>query len=451
MSVNTGFPFLDQNILIYAGALVGIGACLLGIVYMLSKFFENKRMEAWAKTEAAYMMVPFLLLLILSIISPLLAPMVQDIDPIRYNALCDGKVVDGSKCHLVVGEAYLRSIFSESLDIEQNVLRLSFYFSIAKSMFSTSGSGIFAAAGVKITNSLVYAFTVPALGLLNFVSRLVTTTMVISGGFLVLYRLVFSFVPLVTLGFLLRIIPATRMLGGLLIAVALASYFFLPMMLCVADSIYLNIPPAPNNNLDGREYRLSRFVPVNIDVYDFGGGKNDISMLFREKSAGNPLSDAMAQMDTVRNDITQGINSNSQLGGLSSRDLLTNPSSKSAVGEVLDSMLNDVTKTFSLHTAQMLVQMLEGAYTSAVLAAGIIFPNTAQGALSITMSSYDGSTITSTHISPLLFIFVDELTNVWIFSGLVLYIAAITLVGVIKTLSPLLGGDVEIAGLSRLI
>jgi hypothetical protein len=67
------------------------------------------------------------------------------------------------------------------------------------------------------------------------------------------------------------------------------------------------------------------------------------------------------------------------------------------------------------------------------------------------MSSYDGSTITSTHISPLLFIFVDELTNVWIFSGLVLYIAAITLVGVIKTLSPLLGGDVEIAGLSRLI
>ena len=449
---------LHSNVLIYASVLVGIGITLVAIAYMVSKFLENKKMEAWARTEAAQMMVPFLLLIVLFIMEPLIAPIVHDIDPDRYSALCgNNQVVPDNMCHVVVGEAYLRSLTEETLDIQQNMLRLSFYLSLFKSMFSSTGQGIFSAVGTKITNSLVYAFTTPSLGLLNFMSRLVATTMMVSGGFLVLYRfMIFGFLPIITVGFLLRIVPATRMLGGLLIALALASYYFLPVMLSVADSIYLSIPPAENNPPPGtdstgmQQFRISRFVPTGLDVYDFNGdpGQN-ISNIFRSTDQTNPLETKLKETSTVR-DIATGI---FQKKGID----ISNPSSnaltgqKTVVQETVSSMLDDAKTLFSGKSLIMTVGIVEGVYSSLVLATGFIFPNTAGGALSFDFTFKDSTQITHTYTSPLVFILVDEITNVWVFIGLMLYIVIITLIGVIKTLSPLLGGDVEIAGLSRLI
>jgi|GEM_PF-4356888 len=441
---------LHSNVLPFAGVLVGIGIVLVAVFYMLSKFLENKKMEAWAKTEAAQMMVPFLLLIVLFIMEPLIAPIVHDIDPIRYGKLCNGNVVPDNMCHVVVGEAYIRSLTEETLDIQQNMLRLSFYLSLFKSMFSSTGQGIFSAVGVKITNSLVYAFTTPSLGLLNFMSRLVATTMMVSGGFLVLYRfLIFGFLPIITLGFLLRIVPATRLLGGLLIALALASYYFLPLMLSVADSMYLSIPPAQNNNYDGKEFRISRFVPTGFTVYDFNGDTSNISDIFRGSVQGNPLETALEETDAARTTATGILNSN----GIDVNDpnALSNPQSNSIVQETITSMLGDVNNIFSGKSMVMALDVLKGAYSSLVLATGFIFPNTAQGALSFDFTSVDNKQISRTYTSPMLFVLVDEITNVWVFIGLMLYIVVITLVGVIKTLSPLLGGDVEIAGLSKLI
>jgi hypothetical protein len=452
--MTTPITALHSNVLPYAGMLVGIGIALVAIFYMLSKFLENKKMEAWAKTEAAQMMLPFLLLIVLFIMEPLIAPIVHDIDPVRYNALCNGNVVPDNMCHVVVGEAYIRSLTEETLDIQQNLLRLSFYLSLFKSMFASTGQGIFSAVGVKITNSLVYAFTTPSLGLLNFLSRLVATTMMVSGGFLVLYRfLIFGFLPIITLGFLLRIVPATRLLGGLLIAIALASYYFLPVMLSVADSIYLNIPPAANNpppgTGTGMQFRLSRFVPTGFDVYDFSGDVSDISNIFRNPTQGNPLETALEETDATRNIITSTLSNNGV--DVNSPAALSSPQSNSLAQETITSMAGDVSNLFSGKSLSMAVGVLEGAYSSLVLATGVIFPNTAQGALSFDITSANNGQISHTYTSPLVFILVDEITNVWVFIGLMLYIVVITLVGVIKTLSPLLGGDVEIAGLSRLI
>jgi hypothetical protein len=459
----TPIATLHSNVLPYAGVLVGIGIALVAVFFMLSRFLENRRLEAWSKAEAAQMIVPFLLLIALFIMEPIIAPLVQDIDPIRYNSLCDGKVVPDNMCHVVVGEAYLRSITEETMDIQQNLLRLSFYLSLFKSMFASTGQGIFSAVGVKITNSLVYAFTVPSLGLLNFLSRLIATTMMVSGGFLVLYRfLIFGFLPLVTLGFLLRILPATRLLGGLLIAIALASYYFLPLMLSVADSIYLSIPPAENNpppgtSSDGMQFRISRFVPTGFDVYDFNGDTSDISSIFRNPAQGNPFETALEDTNAARDIATSAINSrlssstNGQITDISSPNALSDANSNSIVQETITSMLGDVNTLFSGKSLVMALDVLNGAYSSLVLATGFIFPNTAQGALSFDIGFADSSQISRTYTSPLVFILVDEITNVWVFIGLMLYMVAITLLGVIKTLSPLLGGDVEIAGLSRLI
>jgi hypothetical protein len=441
---------LHSNILPYTAVLVGIGIALVAVFYMLSKFFENKKMEVWARQEAAQMALPFLLLIVLLLLEPLLAPMVHEIDPIRYGKLCGNAIVSDSMCHIVVGEAYLRSLTEETLDIQNNLLRMSFYLSLAKSMFSSAGQGVFAAAGVKITNTLVYAFTVPSLGMLRFVSGLVSTTMMVCGGFLALYRfLVFGFLPILTLGFLLRIVPASRQLGGLLIAIALASYYFFPFMLSVADAIYLSLPVAENNHYDTREYRISRFVPTGLDVYDFSGDFDDISNIFRDTPTGNPFESTLRDMDstigTVENRFTEsGVDINSE-------NVLTDPDSNSLVQATLKSMLVDVENTFSGKTITLALDMVSGAYTSLIMAAGFIFPNTAQGALTIDLTSRDGTQITKTHISPLVFVLVDELTNVWIFMGLVFYILAVAMIGAIKGLSPLLGGDVELAGLTRLI
>ncbi len=444
---------LHSNILPYTAILVGIGVALAAIFFMLSRFFENKKMEAWARQEIAQMALPFLLLIVLLLLEPLLiASMVHDVDPIRYEKLCGNAIVDDSMCHIVVGEAYLRSLTEETLDIQQNLLRMSFYLSLAKSMFSSAGQGVVAASGTKISNSLVYAFTVPALEMLKFVSGLLSTTMMVCGGFLALYRfLVFGFLPMLTLGFLLRIVPATRQLGGLFIAIALASYYFLPFMLSVADAIYLSLPVAENNKYsdDGKEFRISRFVPTDIDVYDFNGDVGKIDNIFRDTQTGNPFETALVNMDSG----ISTVNSEFASGGvdINKENVITDSSSNSLLQDVLNGMLSDAGKTLTGKTIAMAASMVAGAYTSLVMAAGFIFPNTAQAFLSFDFRTNDNTQITQTHISPLVFILVDELTNVWIFMGLVLYIVAVALIGAIKGLSPLLGGDVELAGLTRLI
>ncbi|MCX6774021.1 MAG: hypothetical protein NTY68_03445 [Candidatus Micrarchaeota archaeon] len=438
----TPYAELNRQFVMYGGAVVGIGIALIAISFILGKFFDNRKMQEWAKAEVLQMVTPFLLMLVLFMLVPLLNPLIDDMDHLRYAEICNNpdypehNINEG--CHAAIGGAFLNSITQESVDIQRNIMRLGFFISLPKSVFSMpAGGGMIGATGSIVFNSLIFIFTNTSMDILLNMSRFLTTTIMVSGGFLMVYRfLVFSFVPVLTLGLLLRIIPVTRPLGGLLMSIAIVSYLFMPMMLVFADSIYMNIVPDENNG----GMRISKFAPTNFDFYDFNGTGLKLGEVGKANDPNNPgpaydfskaLEDANAREADVISEMGQkGID-------------FENPNNVTVSSFIAD-IFN--TNTF-LKGLKVGGGMAVGMANSVRLMSGFIFPTVSQ----MSIFYLGNGEVAHSYISPLVFILVDEMTNVWIFIGLMLYISAISVIAVIKTLSPFLGGDVEIAGLTKLI
>jgi len=439
----TPYSELNSQFVQYGGAIVGIGVALIAIFFILGKFFDNKKMQEWSKMEVLQMVTPFLLLLVLFTLVPLLNPLIQDMDPVRYSSICDipnnpdQSINEG--CHAAIGEMFLDDILQETIDIQRNILRMGFFVSLPKSIFSMpAGGGVIGSTGTIVFNSIVYVFTNTSMNILIGFSKFLTTTMMVSGGFLMLYRfLIFSFVPLLTLGLMLRILPATRPLGGLLMSIAIVSYFFMPMMLVVSDSIYMSITPNDNN------MRISKFAPMSLKFYDFKGNSLNLGEVGKAEDPNNPspaysFDDALA----AANEHEAIVLDEMGRGGIDfNRPETVN--SNSVANFLEDFFTGDIL----LQGTKTVGGVLLGMANSMRLMAGFIFPSMAQ----ISFFYLQNGAVANTNISPLIFILVDEMTNVWIFIGLMLYISAISVIAVIKTLSPFLGGDVEIAGLTKLI
>jgi hypothetical protein len=433
---------LNRQFVMYGGAVVGIGIALIAISFILGKFFDNRKMQEWAKAEVLQMVTPFLLMLVLFTLVPLLNPLIQDMDPLRFAEICNNQdypqydINEG--CHAAIGGAFLNSITQESIDIQRNIMRLGFFISLPKSIFSMpAGGGVIGSTGSIVFNSMIFIFTNTSMDILLNMSRFLTTTIMVSGGFSMVYRfLVFSFVPLLTLGLLLRIIPVTRPLGGLLMSIAIVSYFFMPMMLVFADSIYMNIAPDGNNG----GMRISKFAPMNYDFYDFNGTGMNLGEVGKANDPNNPspaydFSTALADANAREKDVQTE---------MSKKNIdFNNPDPKS-VNSFIEDIFNG--NTF-LKGLKVVGGIVVGMANSIRLMAGFIFPTVAQ----MSIFYLGNGEVAESYISPLVFILVDEMTNVWIFIGLMLYISAISVIAVIKTLSPFLGGDVEIAGLTKLI
>jgi hypothetical protein len=241
-----------------APSLLGIAVAFGVGMYLAGTFLQNDKLKEAARREM------YELVLIVMFLSFFLVPlgdiasaMVKLVDPKGSGYYCptqDSQQV----CHLLVGRGYLNAMAAESFATVESVIS---FYGLSKMTESVSINVQKAQAGrdVGLGKSMVPMNLIIEV----FLSYLKTIIIVSTTQFYLLDFFVHAFPTLLLTGAMLRILPFSRKVGGTLIAVALAMYFFYPTMLSVFDSIYFSIEPSIETHM-----RLNR-----IDIFWGGGGQ----------------------------------------------------------------------------------------------------------------------------------------------------------------------------------
>jgi hypothetical protein len=270
-----GFKEVWEAGLVFAGALLGISSVLSGLVYMLSELLQNEKMKGWAKielTEVFYsalilaMAMPTLLLIDNVVQGALIGQGGSQANTVYWIPMADyGTFSSGQKyylmdicgpriasdpisvyhgvesCHIRLGIWYLRTIFDEAK---------TFAFDIYLSYIATSMLSEFT-INIEFVSEKAGFFTfTPWRGFFtmgNKVKELVfdwaiKLMMLTKFQEVMLYFIGTALFPaLFTIGVVLRTFAFSRKLGGLLLAMAIALYFVFPAFYAFGALVMLEI------------------------------------------------------------------------------------------------------------------------------------------------------------------------------------------------------------------
>lgn len=259
---------IQNSLFVFWGGIAAlvfmITILITALVYMLGNFLMNEKLKNWAKSEVVelfYSAVIFSIIVVVYLNGTEIAKhFAYSIDGFAANIVCNtnnplfntfmhnGKPIDygyGSlPCHLRVAKNFMATLFYEAAGFVKAVGITSSWYSFLSSFsidFTLVGSDTYLSGGTlniaplaflgAKNNALTFLFEngVRALLLIRFQEILINFI----GTAL--------FPVFLTAGLILRIFTITRKLGGLLMAIALSLYFIYPIFYIVGSSIYTSI------------------------------------------------------------------------------------------------------------------------------------------------------------------------------------------------------------------
>lgn len=433
-------------------ALLAIGILLTGIVYMAGSFLMNDKVKMWAKNEAVEIFYSgVILVMVVGAVSsaqgvadsltaafdPTTAALVCNTGPNAIPAFNQFTIngqdrIDSGynllPCHMRVAKNFLATLFYETAGFVKTVGIVHSWYTYLSSFsidFTPVGTTTFFSGG---------AFSHALFGFLNtknnalqflFENGVKILTMVRFQEILLNFIAIAMFPVLLASGLVLRTFMLTRRLGGLLMAIAFSLYFVYPIFYVMGDGI-LNAVASQNPQNPGQ------YNPILASL------TYDVSALPPKFT--NSQLPAMAESNGINTnamDVSQ--NFLAQLGSLTSatncQDQLDTIKKMEAGGTVA----TDDTKTQSAldlfgSDNKMLGSWLDDAYTKG-------------GPTFLGMHSANKFNTSFTSI----LVGIDVLAKALFFSMFFSFLAIFATIASIKSLSPMLGGDVEIAGLTHLI
>ncbi|MFN7991234.1 MAG: hypothetical protein U0R44_03690 [Candidatus Micrarchaeia archaeon] len=284
--------FLDMwhDWLWFAGAALGLATALTAVVYMLSELLQNDRMKGWAKLELSEIFYSALIIALALVALPTIDAVVQGAlgvsntggtsggnpGPLgsitsawirtqdtgsftasqQYQALdiCGAPIAANPRsvyngiesCHIKLGIWFLRELFDEGKSYAFNIyldyiktsmiseftINIEFLFEQAGFFTFTPWKGFFT-MGNKI-KELVFDWCIKLLMLLKF--QEVTLRFIATALFPALF----------IIGVMLRTFSFTRKIGGLLLAMAIALYFVFPAFYAFGALIMLDLKNDPS-------------------------------------------------------------------------------------------------------------------------------------------------------------------------------------------------------------
>lgn len=424
-----------------AAILLAISIMLAGAVYMAGNFLMNDKVKEWAKTEAVEIFYSGVILAVIVGIcasaTGVAESLTRQIDPYSANVACntdvepfnyfrfhDKKPVDSGyaqlPCHMRVAKNFLATLFYETAGYVKAVGITHSWYTYLSSFsmdFTPVGTTTFF-SGASFSHSI--------LGFLNaknnalaflFDNGVKTLTLIRFQEVLMNYIGLALFPVLLAAGLILRAFMLTRKLGGLLMAIALSLYFVYPMFYVWGDSVLTSLKLEYGDQTKPFEER-SALGQIFVDLDALPG-----------KLSSDPL-----QSNTQSEDFK--VNPD---GDASMQKFLDQMSVLTATGkckEVMEKQDNPPSEGWLDYwlgyfgtTNPLLGNWLSGAY----LKGGI--------------GSFQG--INPSFASIL--VGIDVLAKALFFSVFFSFLSVFATIAAIKTLSPMLGGDVEIAGLTHLI
>ncbi|MFA5077307.1 MAG: hypothetical protein WC488_02680 [Candidatus Micrarchaeia archaeon] len=432
-----------------AVALLTISVFLAGLVYMVGNFIANEKVKMWAKTEVVEI---FYSGVILAIIVGIVASgtgvaeaLTKEFDPYTSGMVCgkdappafntftlkEGKPLDPAyqlvPCHIRVAKNFLATIFFETAHFVKAVGITHSWYTYLSSFsvdFTPVGTTTFF-SGAGYSHSI--------LGFLNAKNNALQFLFENGIKILILTRfqeILLNFIavalfPLLLIaGLVLRTFMLTRKLGGLLMAMALSLYFIYPIFYIIGDMVLTSVILDQNY---AQDLPLEERPALAVIFTDFEGLPPKLNDLAPGGSA-SPQETADVAVDGAA--VSQTAQAQmSALFGKQSTCAETKLDVESMQDEVTETSIVDViTDMWGLGSSSQettLGKFLGDAYS----AGGSWNP-----------ASFDS-----------IIVGIDVLAKALFFSAFFSFISIFVTISSIKTLSPMLGGDVEIAGLTHLI
>ena len=255
------FSMWGENYILISVLVVGISAALVAIIYQLGRILQDKKMSEWAKQEFyqvfASLVIIALVFFAITSINTILLSLIEKGEAgssLGFKCFATGcyyeewELTQGSldppkavakvctqHCHMELAKSYLNSTF--------NVVRYYAAAQIGMAGWITLLSDTELNLGVFLKSGTLAPLSGCALIDQTFewmIDTMFTLMGVIKGNWIMLNLVEYAIFPLFLIwGIILRILPITRKLGGLLIAMALVLYFFYPAFI-ILEGIMLS-------------------------------------------------------------------------------------------------------------------------------------------------------------------------------------------------------------------
>ncbi len=398
-------PGLDYTTLLTTwGFLIGIALMLSVLIavlaYVVSSFFGDDKLKAWAKTEvfqAAFSAV--MVVLIVSFIATVnvISTGVAQLDP-AASIVCSQPNVP---CHIAVAKNYLNTIFDSASYEAKELLFLNNWFLVLSQM-SVSYQQLFPPFA-NISSPLLAGLSVPAETISTAFDMLVKSMIALKfQEFLIDFTEQLFFPIFVVMGLIARCFSFTRKFGGLMIALGLSLYFIFPGTYILASAMFFKTQGPVCDAVTGRcTWQVNRFTQSNLPIILPADSADPVNYNVNGVDAsGNPaIVDENGQP-------VQGLDLCAQY----------------------DYDANKATFTQKLGAlGENVIGLLTGKQLTVI-----------KNSLNSNWLMGDNGVL-------------DMVSRVILFTAIIPFIALVTTIAGAKMMSPLLGGDVDIAGLTQLI
>lgn len=254
------FQSMFAEYAVLAGVLVTIGLSLAAVAYMLGTLLSNEKIKMWSKTEMVELFYSGVLFAIVVGMYQMALGVAEgasyQVDTFSAERVCGSSVtlfntfkIEGNDvdlgydllpCHMRIAKNFLATLFYEVAGLVKavgiNYSWYTFLSSVTVDFTPVGTSTFFGGAGF---NHGVFAYLNAKNNALAFLfdNGVKVLTIVRFQEVLINFIAVALFPSLLAAGMVLRLFSLTRRLGGLLMALAFSLYFIYPMFYVIGDSV----------------------------------------------------------------------------------------------------------------------------------------------------------------------------------------------------------------------
>jgi hypothetical protein len=452
LSLSSSSDLIHPTAVGVMSVLLLFSTTLIAIAYMVGNVLGIEKLKVWAKHEIGEVIGAVLIFALLSFFitsaDNVSKALVQMIDKPGYDAFCtiqtlpdfkytnNGNDIDPGyaslPCHMKVAENYLTSIFYEtaalfkSIGLAYSILSYLTTFSLSASI---QAAGRVLSAASMTTNFFLMG---PAKAKVHFYSfmfkYLVRLLMVLRFQEIILRFIAIALFPiLLSLGVGLRAFFLTRKLGGLLIAISLSLYYIYPFFFVVGDAIYYNVAYLHNYDIqhpNPKDNPVLAKTKIEDKLMAVPGFNAKMKMDENGQIVVEKDPNILEEQKKPETEIVNIKKASDKQGGKISNTSICNDIAEEWE-KIKDLKENDI-KNF-------LPEYMMNRYFTELMEKHV-------GKMSLLPKGFKQNLYA-----------LDLLARLMFFSTFFSFIAVIATIANIKVLSPMLGGDVEIAGLTRLI
>ncbi|MFA5412821.1 MAG: hypothetical protein WC350_05755 [Candidatus Micrarchaeia archaeon] len=417
----------------FAGALLLLVLSIVALAYALGSLLSNDQMKAWARIELVEVFYTAVILAMMVFLVTLaddsIAGLINSSHPyvangaISQTGFCThlGGLQDyrGLPCHIAVGKSFFSTLFDESsmylYDMLRDYNRMAYLASIGFNMdtilHSTGG----------LSFSPFAAYLQMPIGIYNYLFDFgVRSLMLIKSQEILLVFVNASVFPVfISVGIALRAFPAFRKLGGLMMGIALSMYYVFPAFYVLGSYILSGMMMAQFYESPTHSVNIMDAPFIDFDAMKIGDTGKSVADLIPNPTVTQDASGGVS-MDYGGQHITQAdLNSGKLIYLNASGSDICKPTTDRVSGfDAGDEWIKFV---------KLLAEI--GTFPISGFMTGEKFDQWIFGDNGI----------------------INSMARMIFFSLFFSFLAVMSTIAAIKNISPMLGGDTEIAGLTHLV